>query len=128
MSNYNNGYRSEHSNYLNGRFSISNRGVDHYNLNNVSFEFKESFAKNREKIIFVIPKKQLEESSFIIFNVHNEEFYIVRSSEFLMRYSFKNYYKRCYPRINIIKDLSFYETDNLDDLKNFMDKLTINDI
>ncbi|KKM96848.1 hypothetical protein LCGC14_1173890 [marine sediment metagenome] len=128
MSNYNNGYRSGHSNYLNGRFKIGNRGVDHYNLNNVSFEFKETFAKDIKKVSFRIPKKQLEESLFVVFSVHNREFYVVRSSEFLMKYFFRNRCKKCYPTVNIVKDLSFYETNNLDDLEEFIDKLDVNDV
>jgi len=125
---YSNGYMSEHSNCLNGRFMISNRGVDYYNLNNVSFEFKESFIKDRDNVFFVVPKKQLEESMFILFNDNNEEYYIVRSFELLMRYSFKSSLKRCCPGINAIKEICCYETYNLDDLEDFMDNLTIDDV
>lgn len=128
MDNYNNNYRSEHSIHLNRRFKIGNRGVDHYNLNNVGFEFKESFAEDRENIFFRIPKKQLVESPFVVFSVHNEDFYIVRSSEFIMRYSFGTCWQRCCPRINVIKELSFYETNNLDNLEDFINRLTIDDI
>lgn len=128
MGNYNNDYRSEHSNHLRKHFMISNRGVDYYNLNNVSFEFKESFIERRESIFFKIPKKQLDESSFIVFNVCNEEYYIVRSSEFLMRYSFKNCSERCCSRLNVVKNLSFYRTDNLNNLEKFINGLTVNDI
>jgi hypothetical protein len=128
MEKYDNNYMSEHSNYLKEYFTISNRGVDYYNLNNVSFEFKESFAEKRCGIFFKIPEQQLKESMFFVFSIHNEIFYIVRSSELHMRYFCKGSKKVCYPRLHVIEQLCFHKTDNIYCLKIFIDKLKLDDV
>jgi len=120
---YENGYRSEHSLELRDYFPISNRGVDYYNPNNISIEFKECFSEKKEAQWFKVRKRQLEESKYVVFCLLNEEFYILRSSHLLKKYSFNTYGKRVNLRIDTIRKNSIFETNDYIELKEVIDKL-----
>jgi len=133
---YEDGYSSEHSLFLQDHFDISNRGVDFYNSLNVSFEFKECWAKPKYRE-FKISQKQLEESDFTIFCVyHNQNkkgkvrlrdlkksFYVVENLFLLESYSFNTFGKRVNLRVTTIEKICSFETKNIEDLKKYVLKL-----
>jgi len=128
IKNYKNEYKSEHSIELGKYFSISNRGVDYYNDFNISFEFKESFAIDLKNIWFRCKKKQLINSDFFIFIIHsnyclNHEIHIIDSKFILDSYKFNTYNNRANLRIQTIRNISIYETNNLESLKEYITKI-----
>ena len=125
---YNGNYTSEHSIELQKYFNISKIGVDYYNDFNISFEFKESFAKDLDNIWFKCNKKQLIQSNFFVFIIHlnyclNHEIHIIDSKFILDSYKFNTYKIRANLRINTIRNISCFETDNLESLKEYINKI-----
>jgi len=120
---YDNNYRSEHSLFLQDKFNIFNRGVDYYNPFNLSFEFKECNSKKPKNQWYKVYEKQLRESKYHIFCLNNKEFYVHKSRFLLSKYSFKTYGNRANIRINTIRKNYLYKTDNLNDLKKFVDNM-----
>lgn len=120
---YYNGYRREHSTYLNELFDISPNGVDYHNPFNVGFEFKESFMQNKDNIFFKVPQKQTENSDFFIFCVETITYYLVDTKKIIKRFKFDTKEKNANIRINTIKKLSNYFTGDVSRLKEFIDKI-----
>lgn len=108
-----------HSLFLNKYFDIFKIGVDYYNINNVSFEFKETYGKKFRR--FRISKIQLLNSDYIVFSIHAKEFYIHKPKYFLEKYLFKN--EMCYPNHLIIKKNYFFKTKNINELKRFIENI-----
>lgn len=104
-------------------FPISINGVDYYNPNNKGIEFKESFNLKKQNPCFKIPKKQLKETDFFVFSFHYSEYYVLRKSFFQDKYSFENKAKACHPRLNTIIRNSIFETSDIEELKEYLDKL-----
>lgn len=128
IKNYKNEYKSEHSIELQKYFLISNRSVDYYNDWNISFEFKESFIENIEKIWFKCSKRQLSNTDFFVFIIHsnyclNHEIHIIDSKFILDSYNFKTYKNRANLRINTIRNISIFETNNLESLKEYINEI-----
>jgi len=120
---YDNGDRSKHSKFLNSFFSINNRGVDYYNPNNISFEFKESYMSDKKNIFFKIPEHQINESDFFIFCVNYEKFYLVSKLDIRENFDCKCKSKKAHIRINTVKLFSFYSNENILIFKNYIDKI-----
>ena len=121
---YSDGLRSNHSDFLNAFFDINIRGVDYYNPYNISFEFKESYMRNKKGIFFKIPLHQIKDSDFFIFCVNTELFYLVDKRDVKENYDCKNPSKLANIRINSVKLLSIYSSANLLIFKNYIDKIS----
>jgi len=119
--NYSNG--CEHSEYLRSRFNISNLGVDYYNDNNIGFEFKESFMERIENIFFKVPEVQALNSDYFVFCVGTSEYYIVPQRDILENFDFKTKKKNANIRINTVKQLACFKTDDIDVLEIVIDEL-----
>ena len=120
---YNNNYKREHSIYLNDLFDISPNGVDYYNPYDLGFEFKESFIEKREKIFYKVPEHQTLVSDFFIFCLHTSEYYLVRKEDIEKRFDFKTKEHNANIRINTVKSLSIYNIDDVNKLKEYIDKI-----
>lgn len=121
MSLYPKGYKREHSWYLKHLFNISPNGIDYHTPYNVGVEFKESFMKNRNNIWFKIPRKQCEIADLFVFCIHNEKYYILDKRDIQENFSFQTCHTRANLRINTVKLLSIYETEDIMDLKQYLD-------
>jgi len=119
--NYSNG--CFHSKYLNTIFDISNRGVDYYNNHNIGFEFKESFMTNPNNIFFKVPEHQAKISDYFVFCVGTSEYYLVPQRFILRRFCFKTKRKNANIRINAVKEMALYYTDNIIELKEIIDNI-----
>ena len=119
--NYENNYTSEHSTYLGKHFDISNRGVDFYNDNNTSIEFKECFTDKLRNQRFTLLKNQIEESDFFIFSLNYEEFHVI-DSEFLREiYKFPRNLSKI--RFGLLRKISIFETNDIERLKDYVKAL-----
>ena len=118
---YSNGYKREHSDYLNNIFDIKPNGVDYYNQFNISFEFKESYMKKEKGIFYKIPKHQLIDSDYFIFSINNTMFYLVDKRDIQENFSCKNKSKLAHVRINTVKLLSIYSNENILLFKQYID-------
>lgn len=121
--NYSNG--CFHSKYLNSVFDISNRGVDYYNNHNIGFEFKESFMEKRDNIFYKVPELQAKNSDYFVFCVDTSEYYLVNASLILNRFNFKTKKKNANIRIKTIRDCAIYMTIDVNDMKRYIDKITV---
>ena len=118
---YENNYRSGHSIHLVGHFEIANRGVDFYNDNNKSFEFKECFTDKIENQRFTIPLYQVYINDFFIFSLNCKEFHVI-DSEFLREiYEFPRDLSKM--RIGLLRKISIFETKDIEELKEYVRKL-----
>ncbi|GAG78067.1 unnamed protein product [marine sediment metagenome] len=120
---YPNGYKREHTHYLKDAFNINPNGVDYHTPNNVGVEFKETFAKDDKNLWFKIPKKQVDLSDVFVFCVKNENFYVVDKEDILGQYSFNTYQNRANMRLGKVKSMAIFETNDIQDLKIFLDQL-----
>ena len=114
-----------HSKYLNRVFDISNCGVDYYNNHNIGFEFKESFMENKENIFFKVPEHQAKVSDYFVFCVDTTEYYLVNAKMILYNFGFKNKMKNANIRINTIRRVAVYMTDDVMELKDYIDNITV---
>ena len=111
-----------HSDFLRNIFPISPIGTDYVNDFFMGFEFKELICSNRKIPYIRIPLKQISESEFFVICVFDKTFYVILSSDFLDYYSFKSGF--AFPSLKMINLLSFYETNDLSDLKSYIDLLS----
>ncbi|QYW08132.1 hypothetical protein 15570_00035 [Lokiarchaeota virus WyrdV1] len=121
--NYSNGCR--HSKNLNTLFDISNSGVDYYNDHNIGFEFKESFMENPKNIFFKVPRYQAKISDYFVFCVSAIEYILVPKEYILERFKFKTKRKNANIRITTIRDMAIYTTIDVNDLKEYIDKIEV---
>lgn len=120
---YANGYRREHSDYLREIFDISPNGVDYHNDFNIAFEFKESFMIKEENIFYKVPEFQVKVSDFFIFCLNTRHYFLVDKRDISEHYKFNTKKHNANIRINKIKLFSFFITDNVFALKDFIDKI-----
>ena len=111
-----------HSQFLRDVVPISPFGTDYVNDFYMGFEFKELICSNRKIPYVRIPLKQIKESEFFVICDFEKNFYVILSSDFLDYYSFKNGF--AFPSLKMIYLLSFYETNNLSDLKSYIDLIS----
>ena len=112
-----------HSKQLRNYFIISHNGVDWYNSNNVSFEFKETFSNNIKKITIKIHNHQLDNSDYIVVCYKDLKFFIHKSKRLKDKYKQNlNNNLTNIPYISLTKNY-VYKTNNYLDLKNFLEKL-----
>ncbi len=122
---YPNGYKREHSSHLNNVFNINPNGVDYHTPNNIAVEFKETFAKDNKSLWFKIPKKQVDQTDIFVFCFRNDHYYIVDKEDILSAYSFKTYEERANIRLGKVKSMAFFETNDIQELKIFLDQLEL---
>lgn len=122
---YPNGYKREHSSYLNNVFNINPNGVDYHTPNNIAVEFKETFAKKDKSLWFKIPKKQVDETDIFVFCHKDENYYVVDKEDIAGAYSFKTYEERANIRLGKVKSMAFFETNDIQELKIFLDQLEL---
>lgn len=115
--------RRMHTDFLRGYFDIAYNGIDYHNPFNIAFEFKESYMKLEKNLFFKIPKEQVIKADYFVFCDHDKQYYLIPSIDIKKHYSFKNKRKFAHMRINTVKLLSIYSTDDIDDLKNYIDKI-----
>ena len=118
---YSNGYKREHSDYLNNLFDIKPNGVDYYNQFNIGFEFKESYMKKEKEIFYKIPKHQILDSDYFIFSINDSMFFLVDKRDIQENFDCNNKYELAYIRINTVKILSFYSNENILLFKQYID-------
>ncbi len=119
--NFENNYTSEHSIHLREHFDIANRGVDFYNDNNKSFEFKEVFTEKPRNQRFTLFKDQVKNSDFLIFSLNFKEFHVIDSQFLLNIYAFPRDISKI--RIGLLRNISIYETNDIEELKQYVQKL-----
>ena len=113
-----------HSKQLRNYFDISCIGIDWYNSNNISFEFKETFSNNNiRKIIIKINNNQLDDSDYIIVCYKDLNFFVHKSNILKNKYKQNHNSNRTYiPYISLTKNY-IYKTNNYIDLKNYLENL-----
>lgn len=89
----------------------------------MAFEFKESYIRSVNNIFFKIPQDQVKKADFFVLCDHNKQYFLIPSIDIKENFTFKNKRKLAHIRINTAKLLSIYSTDNLDELKEHIDKL-----
>ena len=118
---YSNNYRSEHSDFLQEKFSMANRGIDTYNDYNISFEFKECFTYKKRNQRYKLPLKQVKKTDFFVFCLNNNEFHVIDS--LFLREIFKFPKGKSTIRIGKIREISIFETNNIDVLEKYIKNL-----
>jgi len=122
---YPNGYKREHSYFLRNLFNINPNGVDYHTPNNIAVEFKETFAKKNKSLWFKIPKKQVDQTDIFVFCYKNEHYYVVDKEEIAGAYSFKTYEERANIRLGKVKSMAIFQTNDIQELKIFLDQLEL---
>lgn len=122
---YPNGYKRGHSCSLRNIFNINPNGVDDHTPNNISLEFKETFAKDDKSLWFKVPKKQVDETDIFVFCHKDENYYVVDKEDIAGAYSFNTYGKRANIRLGKVKSMAFFETNDIQELKIFLDQLEL---
>jgi len=110
---YENSEKRKHSKFMNKYFNLSKNGIDYKNHFGILFELKETYAK--KYIRFMIPKKQVIEANYFMFNFHEQFFCIVDSNKILKK--FKDNNEMYYPNENTVKKLAFFLTKDIECLR-----------
>lgn len=118
---YANNYKSAHSIFLQESFDISNRGVDFYNDNNISFEFKECFTDKIRNQFYKLPLSQVENTDFFIFSLNHKEFHVIDSLFLSKIFKFPN--GKSNIRIGKIRKISIFETNDIEVLNEYLKNL-----
>lgn len=116
-----NTFGCKHSDRVQEFFEIESRGVDYVNDFEIYFEFKETWAKKESQMFFRIPRNQLLSSDFIVFFIHDREFYVHKSVRFLRKYKFDNPSKHCCLRYTTIRKNYLAKFTSYRDLKKYID-------
>ncbi len=120
---YFNNFKRRHSNYLCETFDININGIDYHNSHNLGFEFKESFIKNEKNMFFKIPKKQAYTADYFIFCNHDKRYYLIPGRDIKKNFSFNTKEENGHIRINTVKLFSIFETNNINELKEYINKI-----
>lgn len=115
--------RRQHSDSLRSHFDIAFNGIDYHNPFNIGFEFKESYMQKETNIFFKIPQKQVKKADFFIFCNHDKRYYVIPTIDIKKQYSFKNKRNLAHMRINTVKLLSAFETNDINELKEVINNI-----
>lgn len=117
---YERDYRKQHSIFLREHFPVRMNGIDWHNENNIGIEFKESFRKDEKKICYRISKYESEIADLLVCTIKSREFYVIDMRDIKENYSL-GYKDNFHVRINSIKNLAIFQTNNIDELEFYLD-------
>ena len=120
---YDNDYN--HSKRLKDVFGLFNyQGCDYNNPNGINIEFKESHIYDiPEKLVrFACYEKDKLESDYITF-IYKNLIFVHKSKRILAKYKCNNTKKICQPYLSTIRKNFIKKFNDLNKLKNYLDKL-----